>query len=174
MRIGSAPHLSILFFAGLSLATGLARPDPVAAQTTAARSVSPFANFLGNWQGTGEVVGTDGARERIRCRANYDVSDNGLALTQTLVCASASYRVDVSSYVEATGQSARGYWREATRQAQGSLTGNISDGLFVGTVSGPNFTAQLSLKAADGRQTVDIRPQGANVARIAVELSRQG
>ena len=173
MALHSLSLSKVSRLAGALLAIGLACPSSLGAQTASAQRASPFANFLGNWQGSGEVVGSDGNRERIRCRAKYEISEKGDALTQSLLCASASYRVDISSYVVASGQGVQGYWREATRQVQGSMTGQIANGRFDGTVAGPAFTAQLSLRAADDRQTVDIRPQGGDVARVEVQLSRR-
>lgn len=174
MTMHSESHLGFSPIAGLLLATGVAGAALFLPATASARSASPFANFEGKWRGSGEVIAADGNRERIRCRASYEISENGGALTQSLLCASASYRVDVNSYVVANGQDAQGYWSERTRQVQGHLAGRIADGQFEGAVTGPGFTAQLSLRASGGRQTVDIRPQGANVAEVEVELSREG
>ena len=159
MTMRSQSHCGFSRIAGLLLATGVAGAALLHPAAASARSASPFANFEGRWRGSGEVIAADGSRERIRCRASYEISENSGALTQSLLCASASYRVDVSSYVVANGQDAQGYWSERTRQVQGHLAGRIADGQFEGAVSGPSFTAQLSLRASGGRQTVDIRPQ---------------
>ena len=172
MTMPSVSRFGASLLAGPLLATGLAGATLPQSSIASAQTASPFANFEGKWTGSGEVIGADGNRERIRCRASYELSQNGDALTQTLLCASASYRVDVNSYVVANGQNADGYWSEKTRQVQGKLTGRIADGRFEGTVSGPSFTAQLLLRATGGKQTVDIKPQGANIAEVEVELSR--
>ncbi len=158
---------------GLMFATGLVGAALLGPQAAFARLASPFANFAGRWVGGGEVTGTNGNRERIHCRANYEISGRGDALNQSLVCASDTYRVQISSYVVANGQSVQGTWQEATRQAQGQLTGQIANGRFEGSVSGAGFTAQVSLRATGNRQVVDIRPQGADVARVEVFLSRE-
>ena len=34
-------------------------------------ATGPFANFVGNWSGTGTVRPANGVAERIRCNANY-------------------------------------------------------------------------------------------------------
>jgi len=173
MTMRSKSHVTAAPLPGLLLAAGLAGATLLSPAAASAQSASPFASFEGHWRGSGEVIGADGNREPIRCRATYEISENGGALTQTLLCASASYRVDVNSYVVADGQNAQGYWHEATRQVQGHLTGHIANGQFDGTVTGPTFTAQLSLKAIGGKQTVDIKPQGANISEVQVALSRQ-
>ncbi len=155
------------------LAASLAGAAPLAPQIAAAQAGGPFASFSGEWRGDGQVIGKNGDRERIRCRANYEVSKQGAALTQTLVCASDSYRVDISGYFVADGQRVQGYWKEATRQVQGELSGRIVDGRFEGRVAGPTFTAEISLTSADGKQAVAIKPQGANVADVDVVLRRE-
>ena len=39
-----------------------------------AQAGGPFAGMAGNWSGGGTVTLDDGSRERIRCRATYQVS----------------------------------------------------------------------------------------------------
>ena len=116
------------------------------------------------------MVGADNKRERIACRANYSISEKGDALTQALVCASDSYRFEISSYVVAEGRSVQGHWQETTRQVQGSLTGEVADGQFEGNVAGPGFTAELSLRTAGRKQLVSIRPQGGDIAKVEIVL----
>lgn len=140
----------------------------------AAAAISPFALFLGNWTGDGQVIGANGDRERIRCRANYDESKQGEALSQTIVCASPSYRIDIHSYVEASGRTIQGTWREDTRNVSGQLTGRIEGGRFDGAVIGPGFTAQVSLSSNGRRQAVNIQPSGGDIADVRIELERRG
>jgi hypothetical protein len=137
-----------------------------------AHSEGPFSRFLGNWRGSGQVVGADGHRELLRCRAGYSLSQSGAALTQTLVCASDSYRVDITSHVVAEGHRVQGHWQEATRQVQGDLTGQVAGGQFEGSVAGAGFTAQVSLRSTGRKQAVSIRPQGGDIAAVEVVLSR--
>ena len=132
----------------------------------------PFASFSGSWKGSGQVIGTDNKHERIACRASYLISEKGDALTQTLVCASDSYRFEISSYVVAEGRSVQGHWQEKTRQVQGSITGEVADSQFEGNVAGPGFTAELSLRSAGHKQLVSIRPQGGDIAKVEIVLSR--
>jgi hypothetical protein len=139
-----------------------------------AAAVSPFEAFLGDWTGGGQIIGSNGDRERVRCRANYDESKRGEALSQTIVCASASYRIEIHSYVEAFGRTVQGTWQEDTRNISGQLTGSISGGRFVGAVAGPGFTAQVSLSANGRRQAVNIQPSGGDIADVRIELERRG
>jgi hypothetical protein len=145
-----------------------------ALQPAAAAAGGPFQRFAGSWSGSGEVVGTKGDRERIRCRANYSEAEGGAALNQSIVCASASYRIDITSYVQASGGAVEGYWRESTRNVNGQLVGSIEDGHFDGNVSGSGFTAQVSLTARGRRQVISIRPQGGDISDVRVQLERGG
>jgi hypothetical protein len=99
----------------------------------------------------------------------------GEALSQTIVCASPSYRIDIQSTVEASGQRVQGKWSEATRGVSGQLTGTVQGGLFEGAVSGPGFTAGVSLRSNGRRQAVNIQPSpGGDIANVQIELERRG
>jgi hypothetical protein len=135
-----------------------------------AQSEGPFARFAGLWRGSGEVVGADGHREQIRCSAAYSISDDGDALTQTLVCASDSYRVEINTYVVAEHQNVQGHWEEKTRNISGHITGRIADGQFEGAVVGTGFTAELRLRSNGRKQNVTIRPHGGDIADVEVVL----
>lgn len=137
-------------------------------------AAGPFQPFLGEWRGSGSVVGSNGATERINCRATYSGSDAGQSLTQKLVCASDSYKFQIEAYVEASGTSVQGNWQEITRQVNGHLTGKVSDGDFSGNVAGPTFSAQLSIRNEGKRQIVEIVPQGADVKSVSISMTRAG
>jgi hypothetical protein len=157
---------------GLLLAIGVVAAVLVQPQIGTAQSDGPFSKFLGSWRGSGQVIGRDGNHERITCRASYSTSESGAALSQKLVCASDSYRVDISSYIVADGHSVQGHWQEATRQVQGELTGQIADGNFEGSVSGVGFTAGIHLRTSGHKQQVTISPDGGDVAKADIVLSR--
>jgi len=57
----------------------------------------------------------------------YTGSENGAGLSQTLVCASDSYRFDVRGYVVAEGQSVQGHRQEMSSNVAGRVLGRISD-----------------------------------------------
>ncbi len=142
--------------------------------SAAAAGGGPFSVFVGDWTGDGEIVGANGTHERIRCKATYTEAEVSHGLSQSIVCASASYRVNVQSYVEASGDGVRGNWREDTRNASGQLTGKVADGHFEGSVVGPGFTAQVSLQSDGRRQSVHILPKGSDISDVTVELQKQG
>jgi hypothetical protein len=139
-----------------------------------ARAGGPFAALAGAWRGGGSVTGSDGRSERLSCRAENRVSDDELNLSQSLVCASDSYRFDIRTDISTDGRTVHGTWQEATRNAAGNLDGDIRGNSIQGTVEGQNFTAAVSLTTAGNRMQVIIVPQGTDLARIEVVLRRGG
>jgi hypothetical protein len=161
----SAPRLTAL--SALALAVTL-----VAAESAAATS-SPFRNFIGEWSGRGQLVGSDGHRESMRCRAEDSEVNGGAAVNQAIVCASESFKFDIRSHVEASGESAKGYWSEVSRNVSGSLTGRIAENQFEGQISSLTFSAAISLTSNGRTQTVSIRPSGGDVTDVRIELRRR-
>jgi hypothetical protein len=138
-----------------------------------ADAAGPFAKFLGVWGGAGQITGVNGTAEKIRCHASYATPSDQRSLSQSLTCASDSYRIEIRSFVVAEAQNVQGHWEETTRQVTGHLTGKIADGRFEGSVSGAAFTANLSLSATDRKQTLVITPQGGDISRVSIVLSRE-
>jgi hypothetical protein len=145
----------------------LAAPAPAPAQ-----AAGPFSPFAGSFHGGGAVVGSDGHKERLTCRFTGTVGGGGESLTQSIVCASDSYRLDIHGRAASQGGDVTGEWQESTRGVTGSLSGRVSDGHFSGRVSGGSFNATVSLRASGRRLSFDLRPQGGDVARVDVSLSR--
>jgi len=140
----------------------------------AASTASPFQKFIGTWSGGGQIVESNGHRESIRCRAEYSEAKEGSALNQGIVCASESFKLNIKSYAEASGDAVQGYWSEAARDVTGQLTGRIAPGRFVGEIIAPAFTAAVSL-ISDGRsQSVNIQPRGGDISDVRIELKRNG
>ena len=67
----------------------------LASGSAMAQSASPFTNFAGSWSGSGTIAMNDGHSERIRCKAEYEVTPSGIIMHQNLRCASDSYKFDV-------------------------------------------------------------------------------
>jgi len=132
---------------------------------------SPFAALAGNWSGGGILQSADGTQERLRCRAGYDVG--GAELRLNLRCASASYNFDLTSDVQYRGGAITGTWREASRNASGTLSGRAGNGQIEASARGENFSAELSLTTRGNRQIVSLRPQGVNITQVSLELDRR-
>ena len=95
-------------------------------------------------------------------------------MSRSIVCASPGYRVDIESNSEAPGQNVTGNWRGDTRHVSGALAATIEAGHFEGSVSGPGFTASVSLRSNGRRQSVRITPGGADISELSIDLVRKG
>jgi hypothetical protein len=131
----------------------------------------PFAGFDGAWSGTGTVSLSDGSNERIRCRATYKVDDTGKALTQSLRCASDSYKFDLSSNVSSQGNSVSGTWSEASRNVFGNLQGRVGDGQIDVFVEAAGFAANLTVTTRGNKQTVSISSKG-EIRGVSITMVR--
>lgn len=138
----------------------------------AAAAAGPFDPFAGASRGAGEVISRDGARERISCRVVSAVSQAGVALSQSMVCASDNYRFDIRANAVAEGDRVRGEWQETTRGLQGALSGRIEGGHFNGAVSGGGFSAAVSLRSSGRKEFYSLRPTSGDIANISIVLTR--
>src|ERR1700688_149190 len=120
----------------------------------------PFAGFSGAWAGNGTVALSDGTTERIRCKADYKVDGSGLALKQSLHCASDSYKFDLSSDVTSNGDRISGSWSEASRNIFGNLQGTAGGGQIDVFVEASGFAANLTLRTNGTKQSVSISSKG--------------
>ena len=141
-----------------------ARPAVIAAALMLSVSASqaqsgPFAGFDGSWNGSGTVTLSDGTSERIRCRATYRVN-GGNALSQTLRCASDSYKFDLASDVRSEGNNVSGSWSEASRGVYGNLNGRAGGGHIEVFVEAAGFAANITLTTRGNRQSVSINSKG--------------
>lgn len=155
---------SIRALAAFSLALAVAAP--------ARAADGPFGNFSGNWTGSGTITVKNGSKERLRCKAHYQVSDAGNSLAQNLTCASDSYVFNVVSNVVAQGTAISGTWSETSRGANGQISGRIEPRQISATVAGMGFTAGIAIAARGGRQSVNIRPTGTDITDVSVTMSR--
>ena len=125
------------------------------AASTAHAQASAFAGMAGNWHGGGTVTLDDGSRERLRCRASYQVA--GIKMTMALTCASDAYKFVLgANIVDERGQ-VTGTWTESSRQIAGTLQGRGGGGNFQVVASTAGFNANISLRTAGTKQTVTMR-----------------
>jgi hypothetical protein len=134
---------------------------------------APFAGMSGSWGGSGTITVSSGARESIRCRATYSVSNQGMNLQQDLRCASDSYQFNVNSSIAYADGAIFGSWSETSRGAAGSVSGRVSGGSIQASIAGIGFSASLSVRTSGGSQSVSIRPQGTDVTAVTINLSRR-
>jgi hypothetical protein len=156
-------------FAGALLAALI-----VAAPASSFAQTGPFANLEGAWAGSGTILTNDGRSERIRCRAEYFVSPSGSNLDQQLRCASPGYRFDVNSgLVRQPNGEILGRWTETNRNATGSVSARERGDVIEALITGPSFTANMTLATRGDGQTVEIVPNGSEIRSVSVELHRE-
>jgi hypothetical protein len=132
---------------------------------------SPFAGFNGAWSGNGTVSLSDGTTERIRCRAIYKVDNSGLALRQSLKCASDSYKFELSSNVTSQGDRIIGTWSEAGRNINGNLQGTAGGGQIDVFVEAAGFAATLNVVTRGNKQAVSISSKG-EIRAVSISMVR--
>ena len=135
-------------------------------------AAGPFASFAGNWKGSGTITVDNGSKERLRCKAHYDIGDGGNSLAQNLTCASDSYKFNVVSDVRAEGGAISGSWSETSRGANGRITGTIGPTQISANAAGLGFTARIGIAARGGRQSVTISPTGTDISNVLVTMSK--
>ena len=133
----------------------------------------PFSSFEGDWTGTGTVSVENGSKERLRCKAHYDVTGGGDAMKQNLTCASDSYKFNVVSSVKSSDGTISGDWAETSRNATGHISGKITPTQISAYVQGTGFTASIGIAAKSGRQSVTISPTGTDIRNVSVTMSKR-
>ncbi len=160
-------------------AQGLGRLGAMAAialyvTTVPAMAAGPFSGLNGRWVGAGHIELENGSRETIHCRASYAVEPDGLAMHQSLRCASDSYNFELRSDVESNANQISGNWSELTRNVSGKLSGEARRGHIEVDVKSETFNAQLILVSQGSRQTVTISSKGTQFTGAQITLRRKG
>jgi len=142
-------------------------PAPALADT------GSFEALAGVWTGGGTLATKDGTKERIRCRAQYVVTNGGTNLQQSLKCDSDTYHFHVTAYVNDKGGNLSGTWTEETRNASGSVSGKASAGkIFVSVSAGSAFSAKMTMITTGNSQSVTITPKGTDITNVSVTVSK--
>jgi hypothetical protein len=133
----------------------------------------PFANLSGSWSGGGNITLSSGSRERIQCRATYDVWASGNDLQLALRCASDSYNFDFRGNAVYSDGNITGSWSEATRHAAGQFTGRVNGNHIDARAEGQTFAALLGMTTHGNRQSISIRSPGSQMSEVTIALSRR-
>jgi len=135
----------------------------------------PFSSLAGSWAGGGSLTVGTGAKESLRCRAQYQVGSAGATVGVRLRCASDSYKFELQSSVRYQNGEVLGDWSETTRGAAGRLTGSIKGDRLDVRVEGQTFSALLALTTRGDRQSISITaPVGREMSEARITLNRQG
>lgn len=144
------------------------------ASTSHAQSGGAFADYAGQWSGTGSITiannnGT--GSERIRCRGKYTTSGGNNVLNINLRCASDSYRFDLASEVRSSGGELSGNWTEESRGVNGTVEGRVSGGQVTALVQTAGYAATFNISTRGNKQTVAIASKG-ELRAVNISLSR--
>ncbi len=134
---------------------------------------SPLTQMAGAWSGAGTITLSDGNRERIRCRSNYQPDASGANMRLTLSCASDSYKFDLLGNVQYSNGQISGDWNEASRNAAGRISGTARGGQIEARVEGQTFAAFINLNTRGNQQNVSIRSPGSSMQEVAISMSRR-
>jgi hypothetical protein len=118
------------------------------------------------------VTLSSGKAERVKCAVTYKVENGSGQIRQTMRCASADYSINASADLRVKGSQVSGSWEEKTYSAVGQVSGRYTGNAFVLSIQGANFTATLNVTLANCKQTINITPQGLEVNRISIGLSK--
>jgi hypothetical protein len=163
--MSNSAHTFARAFAIAGLAASLGASDALAAGV--------FADFGGNWRGSGRISDVNGRSERMSCKSTNSPSYDGIAMSLALVCASDSYRVDFRSELYTDGRALRGTWSEKTRDASGDVQGQIGHDVFNVTATAPGFDANIVVRVVDGKRLdVTLNARGTTINHADVSMRR--
>lgn len=121
-----------------------------------------FAPFVGEWDGDGTIQFGGGAKERMRCTAQYDTrGTRGHELKLAFHCKSDNYAFELDGRVVADAKgSLTGQWTETSRNIGGTAFGKVEDERVRVRIEASGFGANLLILARDNRQRVNIKSLG--------------
>lgn len=142
------------------------------ASPSQAQRSSPFAALPGAWTGPGTITLNTGAKERIRCRAQYKVAESGADLALELRCASDTYKFELQSSVSHSSGAISGTWSEVTRGAIGTISGTVNGPQLNLRATSPVFSALLAVATRGNQQSISIESPGSEISAVAINLTK--
>lgn len=138
---------------------------------SAPASANPtFAPLLGSWGGSGTYRLQDGTSEKLKCDAYY--TGTGSQLGIAVRCSGASNKIEMRCKLTANGTALSGNWEERTYNAEGAVTGTLSDTKLSFSISG-GVSGSMSITYDKTKQSVAIATQGIPLKSVTVNLSRK-
>ncbi|MBV8791372.1 MAG: hypothetical protein JO205_14800 [Pseudolabrys sp.] len=139
-----------------------------------AQGARPFDRLAGEWTGNGKVEFSNGNHEPLKCRAAYDVIGNNNNVQLNIRCAGESYVFDLRGSATYASGSITGTWSESTRNAAGTITGQVQGERFQILAKSESFSATMTLVTRGDRQSVQIKSGDAqsSIKGATIELKR--
>jgi hypothetical protein len=137
-----------------------------------ARAEQGFDNVAGSWSGGGSMKPSDGARERVRCKVDYNVKNAGQSVKMSVRCASDAYKMDLSANIDQSGTALSGNWFESQYRQGGKVSGRNVNDLIEAKVESDTIVALLTVRTKGNRQTFVMEAPGAWVSQVSIDLVR--
>jgi hypothetical protein len=137
-----------------------------------ARAEQGFDIVAGSWSGGGSMKPSDGARERVRCKVDYNVRSGGQSVKMNLHCASDAYKMDLSANIDQNGSTLSGNWFESQYRQGGKVSGQNVNGVIEAKVESDTVVAMLTVRTKGNRQTLVMDAPGAWVSHVSLDLAR--
>ena len=115
---------------------------------------------------------SDGARERVRCKVDYNVKGGGQSVKMNLRCASDAYKMDLSANIDQNGTALSGNWFESQYRQGGKVSGQNVNGVIEAKVESDTIVAMLTVRTKGNRQTFVMEAPGAWVSQVSLDLTR--
>ena len=131
-----------------------------------------FDTVAGSWSGGGSMKPSDGARERVRCKVNYNVKSGSQSVKMDLRCASDAYKMDLSANIDQNGTALSGNWFESQYRQGGKVSGQNVNGVIEAKVESDTIVAMLTVRTKGNRQTFVMDAPGAWVSQVSLDLVR--
>ena len=138
-----------------------------------AERADPFVAMIGSWSGSGTILLSSGAKERIRCQAKYRPGPSATSLRLELSCDSDSYKFQLNSQVSYREGALSGTWDETTRKTGGSIDGRVTGNQMKVRADGQTFTAILSVTTQNERQLISIQSPGSEMSNVTIAMARK-
>jgi hypothetical protein len=155
----------ILRLLGLPLWTAVVTITPAYAQQS-------FNEVAGSWSGVGSMKPSDGPRERIRCKVDYTVKNEGLSVKMNVRCASDAYKMELTANIDQSGSALSGNWFESQYRQGGKISGQNVNGLIEARIEGDTIAALLTVRTKGNRQSFAMESPGAWVSQVSIDLLR--
>jgi hypothetical protein len=132
-------------------------------------SANLFDTLLGSWRGAGQILLSDGRRERLTCNAYY--TGGGSQLGMAIRCQSDTSNVEIRSKLSLSGSRISGTWEERNFNASGTAAGSASSDRISLQISG-GVRGSMQVSYSRSRQNVSISTQNIALKSVTISLSR--
>ncbi|HML42777.1 MAG: hypothetical protein JNN24_17330 [Hyphomicrobium zavarzinii] len=142
----------------------------VCATATPSAADPTFEPLIGSWGGSGTYKLQDGTSEKLKCDAYYTGSGSQLGIA--VRCSGQTNKIEMRSKLSANGTSLSGNWEERTYNAEGAVTGKLTDTKLSLAIAG-SVAGTMTITYDRAKQNVAIATQGIPLKSVTVSLSRK-